>query len=87
MNTQQKELYNRLSRIEGQVSALKRMIEAHDTSDCTKILMQTKAATSGLKRFAEAFSKVYAAQCLTKNTKDSLASELDTIISTAYSLS
>ncbi len=88
MTTSKTDLINRLSRIEGQVGALKRALETNENADCARILIQVKAASAGLKRFAEAFSRAYAKRCVVEQ-KDSarFATELDTIISSVYSLS
>ncbi len=78
----------RLSRIEGQVAALKRSLAADAPADCAQTLFQVKAATNGLKRFAEAFSREHARRCVSKKTgRDCLADELDTIINSAFTLS
>lgn len=88
MNTSQKDLCNRLSRIEGQVAALRRALESGAATDCERILIQTKAASSGIKRFAEAFSRTYARECIAKDAgKQRFSRELDSIISSAFSLS
>lgn len=88
MHTSNKELINRLSRIEGQVSALKRSLAPNAPADCARTIIQVKTATNGLKRFAEAFSRSYAKQCITeKKSRTRFADELDTIISSAFTLS
>ena len=86
-NTRQ-ELTTRLARIEGQVAALKRTLESDTDLDCSQTLIQVKAATNGLKRFAEAFSQEYAHRCVSeKMTREQLETELNTIITSAYTLS
>lgn len=88
MTTNRKDLVTRLARIEGQVAALKRTLESGSDADCTKTLIQVKAAAQGLKRFAEAFAREYAQRCVAERRgSKNLSVEVDTIISTAFSLS
>ena len=81
------DLITRLARIEGQVGALRRALLSGDV-DCVKTLTQTKAASSGLKRFAEAFARMHARDCIDGPAKNArMARELDTIIVSAFTLS
>ncbi len=81
-------LIHRLSRIEGQVRALKMLLANETEVDCAQTLFQVKAATNGLKRFAEAFAGQYVDRCLAqKKPTAHLARELETIINTAFTLS
>ena len=83
-----RDLIARLSRIEGQIGALKRSLNATTAVDCAETLYQVKAATNGLKRFGEAFSRAYAKRCLSeKMSATRLSHELDTIINSAFILS
>lgn len=83
------DLITRLSRIEGQVQALKRSLaRGAPEADCAQTLYQVKAATNALKRFGEAFAQDYAKQCLAKNMgRAGLAQQVDAIISSAFALS
>ena len=82
------DLITRLSRIEGQVAALKRSLANDADVDCAQTLFQVKAATNGLKRFAEAFARAHAQRCVAHQTgRTRLAQELDTIINSAFTLS
>lgn len=82
------DLVTRLSRIEGQIAALKRSLAGEARIDCAQTLIQTKAAINGLKRFAEAFARTHAQRCVSEKTgRAQLAGELDTIISSAFTLS
>lgn len=88
MKEKSNDLVSRLSRIEGQVSAIKRSLENGAGDDCEKVLYQLKAATNSLKRFGEAFSHEYAKQCIEKKMGHAqFGKELDRIISTAFTLS
>ncbi len=86
---QTNELITRLSRIEGQVKALKHSVGHSATkTDCKKTLQQVKAANNALKRFGEAFAREYAMKCLTENKSGKkLAGNIDDVISSAFILS
>ena len=82
------ELIARLSRIEGQVAALKRSLKADTAVDCAETLYQVKAAANGLKHFGEAFAREYAKRCVSKKmSREHLSGELDRIINSAFTLS
>lgn len=88
MTTTHHDLITRLARIEGQVAALKRTLESDVDTDCAKTLIQVKAATNGLKRFAEAFSQEHARRCVGKKmNRKQFADEIDSIITSAFTLS
>lgn len=88
MNPTTHDLATRLARVEGQIAALRRTLETGADTDCVKTLTQVKAASAGLKRFAEALSRSYAKRCVAeKKSPGAFARDLDTIISSAYSLS
>ena len=84
-----KELITRLSRIEGQIGALKRALATEEAVDCAETLYQIKAATNGLKRVAEQVARTYATTCVVQKKKDpqKVAEELETIIHSAFTLS
>ncbi len=85
--TTTRELVQRLNRVEGQIAALKRSLEAGSVEDCTQTLYQLKAATNGLKRFGEAFAREYAHQCVREGKSQAqMAKSIDQIISTAFTL-
>lgn len=86
--TTHKELITRLSRIEGQVAALKRRLEAHPDADCTQTLLQTKATTNALKRFAQSYALLHSQECIRGQLgQERLTQELNNIINTAFTLS
>ena len=88
MSEPYRDLIARLSRIEGQVAALKRSVAGGTRIDCAQTLVQTKAAVNGLKRFAETFARMHAQRCFREKTgRVQLAGELDTIISSAFTIS
>ncbi len=83
-----KALIYRLARIEGQVRALKTALSGNAEVDCIQTLLQVKAATNGLKRFAKALARERLGRCVTDTRKTArLAQELDEILSTAFTLS
>ncbi len=81
-------LIHRLSRIEGQVRALKMLLTNETEVDCAQTLFQVKAATNGLKRFAEALAGDYVDRCVAKKKPSAqLSRELEEIINTVFTLS
>ena len=80
-------LVHRLARIEGQVRALKESLETNRELDCAHTLLQVKAATNGLKRFAEALAREHLDRCVHEKTSSTqLAREVEDIIRTAFTL-
>ena len=57
-----RDLVNRLSRAEGQMRGVQRMIE--DERDCEAILQQLSAVRSALHTASLALARAYATQCL-----------------------
>lgn len=68
MSKDKKELINRLSRIEGQVAALKRTIEKDEDQRCKDLIYQIKAARSALKKVGDMYVTNYMDECLEKKT-------------------
>jgi len=73
-----KMLIDRLSRIEGQVKALKRMVE--EDAYCTDILMQSSAAASAIHSFSKALLDDHVRTCVVAkikaNKEDEVVEEL-----------
>lgn len=86
---QTRELVNRLSRIEGQVRALRRSVQDDMVkTDCIKTLSQVKAVTNALKHFGEAFAHASIRQCFAESmTKERLALRVEDIIRSTFSMS
>ncbi|MCB9798513.1 metal-sensitive transcriptional regulator [Candidatus Nomurabacteria bacterium] len=61
-----KKLIHRLSRIEGQLHALKNTLETEKQTDCTEIIRQTKTIIQALKGFARAYLHLYMNRCFTQ---------------------
>ncbi len=62
-----KDLMNRLSRIEGQVRGIKKMVE--NDAYCTDILMQVSAINSALNSFNKKLLSNHIQTCVTENIK------------------
>jgi DNA-binding FrmR family transcriptional regulator len=58
-----KALLNRLSRIQGQLEAIKKNIQKED-ADCEANLMLLKASINGLKNFGSSYMKCSITNCL-----------------------
>ena len=61
-----KSLINRLSRIQGQIEALKKSLNS-ESQDCQKDLLVLKAAINGLKKFGAAYMIQNLEKCLKEN--------------------
>jgi len=70
-------LTNRLNRAEGQIRALKRMIEESDAQDCKSFITQVKAARSALKSVSEQYvlSHIHNCQKLPKAEREAQVEE------------
>lgn len=62
-----KKLDNRLSRIEGQVRGLRRMIE--EDAYCPKILMECSAATAALHAFSRVLLEEHISTCVAEDIR------------------
>ncbi|MCA9354068.1 MAG: metal-sensitive transcriptional regulator [Candidatus Kaiserbacteria bacterium] len=63
MDTDTKQLLNRLSRAEGQVRALRVALERGEVTDCKAFMSQIKAARSALKHTSEQFVLQHIHKC------------------------
>jgi DNA-binding FrmR family transcriptional regulator len=80
-----RDLINRLSRIEGQIAALKGRIAEGREGACTENLGQIKAVHSALKRFAESYVEAYALGCAHKEkVSPQFQEDIRTIIASAF---
>ena len=61
----QKNILNRLNRAEGQIRALRKMIESEKKQDCKKFITQVKAARSALKSVSEQYVLTHIHTCQT----------------------
>ncbi len=62
-DTTKKNLLNRLNRAEGQIRALKAMLEDDTAEDCRDFIIQIKAARAALKRASEQYVLAHIHQC------------------------
>ena len=78
---EQKDLINRLSRIEGQIRGLKKMVS--EDAYCTDIIVQTSAVSSALGSFAKELLSRHIKTCVSEDIKagkDETVDELCTLI-------
>ena len=76
-----KKLINRLSRIEGQVRGIRKMVE--DDAYCTDILIQVAAANAALNSFGRELLSNHIHSCVAediRNGKDDTIDELMTVL-------
>lgn len=64
---EKKALINRLSRMEGQIRGIKKMIETNQY--CTDIIIQTEAIDAALKAFNKTLLAQHIRTCVTNNIK------------------
>ncbi|MCD5382075.1 MAG: metal-sensitive transcriptional regulator [Candidatus Pacebacteria bacterium] len=62
-NPDYKKIINRLSRAEGQIRALRTILEEETVSDCKKFVTQIRAARSALKSANEQFVLDHIKEC------------------------
>jgi DNA-binding FrmR family transcriptional regulator len=58
-----KNLLNRLNRAEGQIRALRQMLETDDAEQCREFIIQVKAARAALKRASEQYILAHIHRC------------------------
>jgi len=76
--SEKKLLDNRLSRIEGQIRGLRKMIERD--AYCTDILMQVSAATSALNSFNKSLLKMHITTCVAQDIKNGVDETVDELV-------
>jgi DNA-binding FrmR family transcriptional regulator len=81
---EQKDLINRLSRIEGQVRGIRRMVEK-DTY-CPDILIQCSAANAALNSFSRVLLENHIRTCVTDDIKNGNEETVDELIRTLKKL-
>ena len=76
MTTQDnKELINRFSKIEGQISAIKNSLSDSNSPNCKNVVSQIKAARNGLKNAAVLYIKDYMEECIEDETDQKIREE------------
>ena len=77
-------LKNRLSRIEGQIRGLGKMLEAD--AYCTDILTQVSAVNSALCAFSRELLASHVKTCVTEDIKNGKGETVDELLDTIYKL-
>lgn len=79
------ELVHRLSRVQGQIEAIKKSLVKGEKKDCVKTLRLLKAANNALKKFGEAYASEHLKECIDSNIpKDELEKGLRETINSAF---
>lgn len=73
-----KDLINRLSRIEGQVRGIKKMIE--NNAYCTDILVQVSAVNAALNSFNKVLLANHIKSCVTRDIKEGKEETVDELV-------
>lgn len=73
-----KDMINRLSRIEGQVRGIKKMVE--DDAYCTDILIQVSAVNAALNSFNKVLLSNHIKSCVTRDIKDGKEETVDELV-------
>lgn len=81
---EQKDLMNRLKRIEGQVRGIESMVERD--AYCTDILMQVSAVTSALNSFNKALLAEHVRTCVADNIKNGNDEVIDELVNVLQKL-
>ena len=79
-----KDLINRLSRIEGQIRGLKRMVE--EDVYCIDILTQAAAANAALNSFNKILLANHIKTCVTEDVKAGKEEKVDELVATLQKL-
>lgn len=79
-----KKLVNRLSRIEGQVRGLKKMVE--DDAYCTDILIQVSAVNAALNGFNKELLADHIRTCVSEDIKNGKDETVDELVTTLQKL-
>lgn len=79
-----RDLVNRLSRIEGQVRGIKRMVEKE--AYCTDILVQVAAVNAALNSFNRVLLAEHLKTCVTQDIRDGKMETVDELVETMKKL-
>ena len=86
LSLDRKALINRLSRIQGQIEALKHSIE-EDDGECLTHMRQVKAIRSGVKSFAEEYVQQFALSCAqSESVSPRLKRRMEEVVTSAFSI-
>ena len=79
-------LVHRLSRIQGQIEGLKKIV-ASGNADCLKTIELAKASSNAIKKFAQAYVEEHLEQCVQeKKALSELEGELKKVVQSTFSL-
>jgi DNA-binding FrmR family transcriptional regulator len=79
-------LVHRLSRIQGQIEGLKKIV-ASGNADCLKTIELAKASSNAIKKFAQAYVEAHLEQCVQeKKALSELEGELKKVVQSTFSL-
>lgn len=79
-----KDLVNRLSRIEGQVRGIRKMVETD--CYCTDILMQVSAVSAALNSFNKVLLANHIRTCVAEDIRDGRDETIDELVATLQKL-
>lgn len=81
------QLIHRLNRAQGQIEALKKIVNSDQEQDCLETLRLIKAVNNALKKFGEAYVSEHLDQCIRKDVpKQQMQDGLQEVITSAFSL-
>ena len=81
---EQKDLQNRLSRIEGQIRGIRRMLD--EDAYCIDILNQVSAANCALNSFTKVLLSRHIRSCVADDVKEGNGEKLDELVKTLQKL-
>lgn len=79
-----KDLLNRLSRIEGQIRGIKKMVE--NDAYCTDILVQVSAANAALNSFNKVLLSNHIRTCVAEDIREGKEETIDELVSVLQKL-
>ena len=79
-----KDLLNRLSRVEGQIRGIKRMVE--EDCYCPDIMVQVAAANAALKSFNKVLLANHIRTCVVRDIKEDNAETIDELVTVLQKL-
>ena len=79
-----KDLLNRLSRIEGQIRGIKKMVE--NDAYCTDILVQVSAANAALNSFNKVLLSNHIRTCVANDIREGKEETIDELVTTLKKL-
>lgn len=81
------QLIHRLNRAQGQIEALKKIVNSDQEQDCLETLRLIKAVNNALKKFGEAYVSEHLDQCIRNDVpKQQMQEGLQEVITSAFSL-